>query len=309
MPKPFKFRYVNEIVGSFVLAVVALLAVGIILAGHAQEWFVPKYDISLDFPPEGSLGLKKGSEVEILGTVVGRIERIKVRSDGSMRGEITVKGDFIRFVRTDSQAIAKKKFGVAGDAYVEITKGQGDVLPEGTPLTLLKDTELLEIAQEMLNQIRDATVPALEQIQKAIEEYTQLAADIRNPEGPLFKLLNNMEQITAGLKRGEGSAGRILSDPQMADQLNDILKQVDASLVKVQGVLDDVKKTSAQLPPMAEKVGGEVKDVPGLVLQTQETLREAERLVEGIQKTWLVRGYIKQPETGRLIQPSEVTAP
>jgi hypothetical protein len=45
------------------------------------------------------------------------------------------------------------------------------------------------------------------------------------------------------------------------------------------------------------------------MLQTQETLREAERLIDGIQQTWLVRGYIEQPQTGRLIKPSEVTAP
>ena len=309
MAKPFKFRYVNEIVGTFVLVVVLLLAIGIILAGRAQEWFVPKYHIGLDFPPEGSLGLKKGSEIEILGTTVGKIEGITVNDDGSMRGEMLVKGDFIRFIRADSLAIAKKKFGIAGDAYVEITKGSGEVLPEDAKLTLLKDTELMEIAQNILNQIQDSTVPAINSIRKAVEEYTALAADMRDPKGPLFMLLSNLEKITAGLEKGEGSAGQILRNPDLANQLNDILKQVNESLVKVQAVLDDVKKTSAQLPPMAEKVGGEVNDMPGLVLQTQETLREAERLIEGIQKSWIVRGYIVQPETGRLIKPSEVTAP
>ena len=34
--KPFKFRYVNEITGVFVLLIVALLVAGIILAGRAQ---------------------------------------------------------------------------------------------------------------------------------------------------------------------------------------------------------------------------------------------------------------------------------
>ena len=71
MNKPFKFRYVNEIVGVFVLVVVAALIVGIILAGRAQEWFVPVHHLVLDFPEEGSLGLQKGAEVQILGTPVG----------------------------------------------------------------------------------------------------------------------------------------------------------------------------------------------------------------------------------------------
>jgi phospholipid/cholesterol/gamma-HCH transport system substrate-binding protein len=309
MPKPFKFRYVNEIVGSFVLVVVLVLASGIILAGKAQDWFIEEHEYILDLPPEGSLGLKRGSDVEILGTTVGRIESIRIRTDGSMLARIVVKGDFYQFIREDSEAIAKKRYQVAGDTYIEITKGKGAILPDDAMLTVLKDTEILEIASEILNQIQQTTVPALEQLQKAMEEYTALAADLRNPEGPLLKLFANLEQITAGLQKGEGSAGKILRDPELANQLSQILGQVSESLVQVQAVLDDVKKTTGQLPPMAERVGNETKDLPGLVLQTQETLREAERLIEGIQQTWLVRGYIAQPETGRLIKPSEVAAP
>jgi phospholipid/cholesterol/gamma-HCH transport system substrate-binding protein len=302
MPKPFKFRYVNEIVGTFVLLIVLLLIVGIVLAGRAQEWFVPRYRLALEFPPEGSLGLRKGSEVEILGTTVGKIEKISVHEDGSMRGEVTIKGDFIQFVRDDSLAIAKKQFGVAGDAFVEITKGRGAPLADDQSLMLLKDTEIFEIAQNLLTQFQEAVLPLIEQIRKTAEEYGSLAADLRNTNGPLVMLLANLEQITQSLDAGEGSAGRILKDPKMADDLNGILEQVRA-------VLADVKATTAQLPAMAEKVGDEAGDLPGLMLQTQETLREAERLIDGIQQTWLVRGYIEQPQTGRLIKPSEVTAP
>ena len=39
MTQKFKFRYVNEIVGGFVLLVFLLLLVGVLLAGHAQHWF------------------------------------------------------------------------------------------------------------------------------------------------------------------------------------------------------------------------------------------------------------------------------
>jgi phospholipid/cholesterol/gamma-HCH transport system substrate-binding protein len=302
MAKPYKFRYVNEIVGTFVLIIVLLVAVGIILAGRAQDWFVPRYSLGLEFPPEGSLGLRKGSEVEILGTTVGKIERISVHEDGSMRGEVTIKGDFIQFIREDSLAIAKKKFGVAGDAFVEITKGKGNPLTDEQDLMLLKDTELLEIAQNLLTQFQDAVLPLIEQIRMAAEEYTNLAADLRATNGPMVKLLANLEQLTAGLEQGEGSAGKLLKDPQLADELNRILAQVN-------DVMADVKKTTEQLPAVAEKVGGEASDLPGLMLQTQETMREAERLIDGIQKSWLVRGYIEQPQTGRLIKPSEVSAP
>lgn len=302
MSKPFKFRYVNEIVGTFVLLVVIALVAGIILAGRAQDWFEKVHEIRLDLPVEGSLGLQKGAEVQILGTTVGRIERIRVREDGSMSGTMTVKGDFIRFVRADSRAIVKKKFGVAGDAFVEITKGQGPELDGEIALMAVKDTEITEIAQDILKQIQDATLPA-------IKEYTQLAADLRNADGPLMKLLAHLEQITGALERGEGSAGRLLRDPATAEEIQRILAQVNEAMGEVQKILADVKATTTQIPPMAAKVGREMDDLPGTVAQTQETIREAERLIEGIQRHWLIRKHVPQPQVPPLIPAVEAGGP
>lgn len=302
MSKPFKFRYVNEIVGTFVLLVMLALVAGIILAGRAQDWFEKVHEIQLILPVEGSLGLQKGAEVQILGTSVGRVERIRVRDDGSMSGLMTVKGDFIRFVRADSRALVKKKFGVAGDSFVEITKGQGADLGDEPALVAVKDTELTEIAQDILKQIQDATLPA-------IQEYTQLAADLRSADGPLMKLLAHLEQITGALERGEGSAGQLLRDPAAAREIQRILAQVNSALAEVQKILADVKATTAQIPPMAAKVGREVDDLPGTVLQTQETIREAERLIEGIQQHWIIRKYVPQPQVPALIPAVQAGGP
>lgn len=300
MNKPFKFRYVNEIVGGFVLVVIAALIVGIILAGKAQEWFVPVYELRLSFPEDGSLGLQKGAEVQILGTTVGTVTGIRVREDGRMRGRLTVKGDFIRFIRMDSKAIVKKKYGIAGDAYVEITQGKGLERELEMPLVVTKDTEITEIAQDILKRLQETTVPA-------IEEYTALAADLRSTNGPLMKLMANLEQITAGLERGEGSVGQLLRDPAMANEIQLILGQVNESLAEVKKILADVKNTTVQLPPVAERVGKETEDLPGMVLQTQETLREAERLIEGIQQHWIIRKYVPEPPATEMIPASRAT--
>ncbi|MDA0578126.1 MAG: hypothetical protein O3B24_08505 [Verrucomicrobia bacterium] len=302
MAKPFKFRYVNEIVGTFVLLIVAMLIAGIVLVGHGKEWFEPLDRYHIDFPEEGSLGVQKGAVVEILGTSVGSVERITVEDDGHMAGIIAVKGDFIRFVRSDSMAIVKKRYGVAGDAFIEITRGLGDALTSTSRITIQKDTELIEMMEDLLKQVRETTVPALEELRKTIVEYGQLATDLRNPDEPLMKLLRNLEQLTAGLQRGEGAAGTVLRDPQMADDLKDILDTINATL-------NDLKQTTAQLPAMAKTVGAEVEDLPGLMLQTQETIRESERLIEGIQRHWLIRKHVPQPQSSSLIPSAEVRTP
>ncbi len=302
MAKPFKFRYVNEIVGTFVLAIVALLVIGILLAGRAQEWFVPVRELHLDFPEEGSLGLQKGAAVEVLGTGVGRVERIFVQDDGRMAGLLSIKDEFSRFIRTDSRAIVKKRFGVAGEAFLEITEGRGEWLGAEDRLAVEKDTELTELLANLVTQIQEATVPAIAETERTVVAFGKLAEDLRDPEGPLFQLLANLEAISGGLERGEGPAGMVLRDPQMAETLQSILDRIQAAL-------EDLQRTTAQLPAMASTVAGEVADMPGLVLQTQETIRESERLIEGIQRHWLLRKHVPQPTASVLIPAGEVRAP
>ena len=290
--KPFKFRYVNEITGVFVLLIVALLVAGIILAGRAQGWFEPQSRITLLFPEEGSLGVQEGTRIQILQTTVGSVDKMIVQADGHMRAQARIKGDFFRwFVRQDSKAVVKKAFAVAGETFVEISRGRGAPMPkEGAELTCVSDVELIQLAQDILKQVRGA-----------VEEYTRLAADLRNPNGPLLQLLSHLSQIAAGLEKGEGPAGKLLRDPAMAQQIND-------AMAEVRRILADVRQATAQLPAMAKTAGGEVKDASGLVLQTQSAIREAEKLIEGIQKHWLLRRYVDQTEPSTRIPPQAVPA-
>jgi hypothetical protein len=50
----------------------------------------------------------------------------------------------------------------------------------------------------------------------------------------------------------------------------------------------------------------EVHDVPGIVLQTRDTMRETERLITAIQRHWLLRKYVEQAQPTTLIPSSAV---
>jgi len=304
--KPFQFRYVNEIVGGFVLLVVFLLVAAVFVAGRAQGWFEPVYRIHLDFPPQGSLDLQIGSPVQILGTTVGGVELIEVDEDGFMSGIITVKGDFFQFVRTDSQAIVKKRFGIAGDAFVEITKGTGPALPAGAGLVAIKDSDLNELLEQLLSQVRDATLPLLESVKRAADEYAQVAVELRAEEKPLQRMLSNLESITKKIEQGEGPAGRLVSDEQMANSIQQIVDQVNQAIVQLQAIMTDVKGATAELPSMARTVNQEVQDIPGTVLQTQQAIYEAERLITGIQQHWLIRKHVPQGTPTTLIPVHDI---
>ncbi|NQV33559.1 MAG: MCE family protein, partial [Phycisphaeraceae bacterium] len=173
MNEPFKFRYVNELTGTFVIATVTLLLIGVMGAGRVQRWFEPVHELRINFPAEGTFGLQKGAEINILGTAVGTVDRIEVAENNQLQAVLKIRGDFVQFIRTDSSAIIKRRFGVAGDAFVDIIVGQGNPIDMTSPPTLEchKDTELLEIVQEVVEQVQQATLPAIEELRKTLTEY------------------------------------------------------------------------------------------------------------------------------------------
>ncbi len=337
MAKPLKFRYVNEIVGSFVLLVLILTIAALVMTWQAQGWFERTYEVTLICPKEGSLGLTEGSTIEILGIRVGSVQRITVNDNGIIEAVGQIKGDFFdRFVKKDSKALVKKQFGVVGDAYVVIELGTGDPLPEeARKLWLQKDTELIELAESLVSKVENSLLKTIDEMGKAAVEYQAVGQELRNPDGNLQQFLQRLNEFADTLQRGQGLVARLLNDELMADDAHEIVKNVKAVLKEVEaatvdltgaakdareilsevheilenakGAVEDIKNTTIHLPAVAETVRRESQDLPGMVLQVQETLRQAEELIRGIQQHWLIRGYMTQPEPAAPIPPAAVT--
>lgn len=295
MSKPFKFRYTNEIVGSFVLLVVVVLVVGIIMAGRAQGWFETWTTIKIRFPPAGTEGIQESAEVRVLGTLAGSVKEIVVDPDNSIGAVLKVRGKFMRFICADSEAILKRKFVVAGDAYIEVTRGHGAELPDGSYIPCRKDTEIIQMLTDTVQKIRETIVPLMDQARQTVKEYGGLAEDLRKPDAPVQQMLSRLNQITINLQEGKGALGKLLSDPETAAEVQKAIVLINASLVKINSILVDVKNVSPNLPE--------------LNMQTQSLMAEAQKLVEGMQKSWLIRSYIEQAPKSPLISPAQVQGP
>jgi phospholipid/cholesterol/gamma-HCH transport system substrate-binding protein len=123
-------RRINEITGVFVLIIIGVLIGAVLWMGHSQHWFRSRVALRITLPEAGAAGIRQGSEVYFLGTLVGSVSDVTVYPTGRMEAEASIRRDFFRFVRADSSAVVKKKFGVAGDSFFKITRGTGQPLPE-----------------------------------------------------------------------------------------------------------------------------------------------------------------------------------
>ena len=334
MPKPLKVRRMNEIVGLFVLAALLIGIAAVVLGPRTQRWFTPATTVAIHLPPEGSLGLREGGDVLILGSVVGEVEDILVTDAGEMEAVVSIRGNFIRFVRQDSVAIIRKPFGI-GDASIEITRGYGAPLPAGDAYLISEaDKAPTQLIEETLAAIRQEALPAIKELRGAISEYGRLATELRERQTDLQAALAHLNRVGSALEKGEGMAGMLLFDPEPAAQLREAMPKVNASLSELHATLVEARRLAEHFPQIgadmqasmkniratseeAQRIAAAVPEIersilrsadaaPAVLLQAQATLYEIQRLTEALQRNWLIRGSMEPSAAGERLDGERV---
>ena len=80
------FRHVHAITGTFVLAVAGVIVAIIVLAGLNQRWFIRNVTLQIVLPESGAAGIRQGSEVYFLGTLVGAVSDVRIYPPGRSPG-------------------------------------------------------------------------------------------------------------------------------------------------------------------------------------------------------------------------------
>jgi ABC-type transporter Mla subunit MlaD len=306
MNRTFQQRHANQIVGIFVLLTLGVLVAAVALGPHTQRWLTPARRFTIRLPREGSLGLRKGADVLILGSVVGSVDDISVNDDAQMEAEVSIRGNFGRFVRADSKAFIRKPLGI-GDASIEITRGTGAALPpSGGSIQSFADEAPTQMLEDTLEEIRSQAVPALKELRQAVQEYTALAADLRAQQPGLSQAIGRVNRIAGQIDEGNGVAGELVSDPRLAQQARDSLTKLNAVLDDTREVAADLHRFAADLPKLQSPAQRSLDQLPALMAQIDETFRQMQRLTEALQRNWMVRGDMAPTPTQQTIRPDQL---
>ena len=253
-----------------------------------------------------------------LGTLVGTVSDVLLTPTGRMEAETRIRSDFFRFLREGSFAVVRKKFVAAGDAYFDIARGEGQPLPWRHASIVCK--ELPVTTEAAVDEVRRTVLPVLEKLSVAAdtwitvgtkwhasgEAWTALGVHLDESRQRLNQVFARLDGLIARVEQGQGTAGKLLTDPAIADDLQTILDKGNVSMDQLQGILKDVQVAGGHLSAVSEALADEAKDLPGLVLQTKQTLQELKRLIEGIERVWPIRSHIEQRQPSTRIPPSEV---
>ena len=326
-----KFRYTNETVGLFVLITLLIFVAGLIYSGQVLKWFNPGETLKVVLPDQGLFGLTDGSMVEILGTRAGQIQEIVINPDQKIHAIARIDSDMAVFVRSDSKASIRRTFGIAGDAYLEITRGTGPPLDwEFAVLTVEVDRSTSDTLAALIDELRAKVLPVIDDAHKAIIMLTTVARDLQDPDKGVQQLLTNLNSIANKIESGEGAIGRLLTEDKLVRDLealigrmgplfDDLEKTIDNvaeyssefdietgdipkitrslknTMASMEIVMKDLSETTSHLPEIVENFGGAADTAPILFLQVQQVMVELERLIQQLQSHWLFGGGSRRP--------------
>jgi phospholipid/cholesterol/gamma-HCH transport system substrate-binding protein len=326
-------RYSREAVGGLVILAVALFLAAASQAGRVQQWLNPGVTVRVLMPDEGLYGLSRGADVEVLGTVAGRVREIVIESGDNMHALVTLRREVFVFVRQDSRAFIKRRFGVAGDAYLEITRGTGAALDDEFPvLTGSGERIPTQTVEQLIGEVRRRALPILDQAEAAIGALAQVAGVVNDGQQDIREFLQTLNRVSQRIEQGEGSIGRLVSDDTLVRKLEEVLErtrvamaglepilvemqavarnaaamsenlgeQADAIpevsrramavLGSLQAVMDDVRKTTPELPGLTRNVARATEELPRLIGQTEQALQELETLIRQLRGSWILGG-------------------
>lgn len=301
----FGIHQFDEIVGAVVLACVGAFVAVLINAGLLKDWFQPSFTLRILLPDEGVSGLAPGAEVQVLGTRAGEIRRIVIDPSQRMHAIARVEDQMRPFIRRDSQVSIRRQFGVAGAAYIDISRGKGPELDWSyAVVTAQSERAATDTLGQMIDEIRAKVMPILDDVQKAVTAFTTLA------QGPLEQTLASAAGIARKVESGEGVAGRLIANDKMATDLEttmvsvrELASQLERTskdprigqiLQKTDSVLASLQTTTRNLaattPQITRNVAETADTLPTTLLQAQLAARELELLLGQLRHHWLFGG-------------------
>jgi len=212
--------------GAFIVATLAILATGIFIIGSKQYLFSSTYKLKAQF--DNVEGLDQGGDVRVGGVHIGTVRSIVLPHKPGEK--VTVVMDLGKstheIIKQDSVATIETE-GLLGNQYLAISSGSlgvaevrdGDIIASQPPLEV---SDLLQKASGLLDGS-----------QQAIQNATRATA--------------NLQSISAKIDGGQGTAGALVNDKQLYNNLAQTTSAMRETVVQAQAGVTDFQENMEAL--------------------------------------------------------------
>ncbi|MBL8206094.1 MAG: MCE family protein [Blastocatellia bacterium] len=258
MPQPQKSSLAGLRVGLLVLAAIGILILTIFAVSGDITLFRQKTTVRTFMSNVD--GLHKGAEVRLSGVKIGSVKEInfnpQIPADEKAPDLIEIKMeingkingvDAVQRIRSDSIAVLKGA-GVLGDNIIDISPGT----TKGQPIQ--NNAIVKSYANKSVGDIINASKTAMDNLNVITDNIKDVTADIKNGEGSIGRFLKDdaiysnlnktvlqSQALLESIRKGEGTAGKLISDPALYNQASELVTSFKETSEQVKVALADVQ--------------------------------------------------------------------
>ena len=304
-----RFRYVSRRVGALVLIAFGIFVIALLQAGVLRDLFKSTLSLRVILPDSGLAGLNEGAAVEILGTDAGDIREIVIDPEQKFHAVVEIEEAMEPFVRRDSKVFIRKQFGIAGAAFLEITRGQGEPLDwDYAVLTAEAGQAPTESMGEILEDVRAKVLPIVDDVQRTIGAAGDLIAQLQAPDGQLQTILADLGKVTTRLAAGEGTVGRLLAEDTLVRELETTLAAVNQQLGRLDGIVADFEATSGEVAAMSRALGAQSDKLPAMIESASAALAAFSQVMAEVERAMPeITGLVRETSSASVALPTLLT--
>ena len=317
-----RLRNTDEAVGVLVLITVFVLLAAIIEAGFLGRWFQPSSTLRILLPATGGGGLARGADIQVFGTSAGNIRRIVINPKTGMYALAEITDDVRDLIPRDSKAVIRRQFGIAGAAYIQIDPGSGPAMDwRYAVIEAVLERAPTDNISALIDEAREKVFPILNDTGRATHALADMLERADRGEGSIGRamtdetVIRSAETALASADDAIKTLGRLLARLDdaaievgaLAKSTRDsktgvpaLLHQADRILAELHPIVRDVGTAATRAPAISHNMEETSGNLPALLLQTQATAGQLEKLLVQLRGHWLLGGGSPPTEERRL---------
>lgn len=267
-------------------------------------------------------GAVAGSPVKVLGVEMGTVTHVELKNDPAFPGRpvrLTIR------LRSTAEPFLSRRMKAV---IVEPPLGSG-MPPFGTAAVELRAEEdpgaPLAAMPRYTVLMADGEPSMVHTMARMAGDVTAMRNEMLKTIGSMGSTFSNMHRLTEALTRGEGIAGRVMSDPKLAGDLDAMLSDARAATADMRRLMVEMNRVTQKFPATLDetrnlsrdgqktlaRLDGALDALPRLIASTERTLSASEELVASLRKT---TGYapelarkvdVSLEETSRLVEAAQ----
>jgi phospholipid/cholesterol/gamma-HCH transport system substrate-binding protein len=234
-------------VGLLVILGFAVLAYAVIRVGGPTSFFAEKFKLTAYFPSAN--GLRPGNDVLLDGLLVGTVSEVGLNRDPNIRGRVAVvieiDAKYKENIRQDS-LISIETVGLLGDMTVQITSGTvaTDMVGDGGKLFGADTGDVKRVIQGANDVVYNFKILS-DKLNTISQNVVEISDQVKGGRGSLGKFLTDpelhdnlngtvieMQKLITDMRTGPGTAGKLISDDEMYLRMTGLLSQMETLVTK-----------------------------------------------------------------------------